>query len=62
MVAGIPAAALGASLGLVPAILVSAALTAVSYVIFAAFSAVVYLRLRELGEGTAPTEVAAEID
>ena len=58
---GVPLMVAGAGLGLVPTILVSAALTAFAYVVFAAFSAVVYLRLRELREGVGAAQIAAEI-
>lgn len=61
MAVGIPVSVMGASLGLLPAILISAALTAFTYIIFAAFSAVVYVRLRELNEGASTAQIAAEI-
>ncbi len=61
MAVGIPVSIAAASLGLVPAILLSAAVTAFTYVIFAAFSAVVYVRLRQLNEGVAAAQIADEI-
>lgn len=61
MAVGIPLSVAAAGLGVVPAVLVGAALTAFAYVVFAAFSAVVYLRLRELREGADAAQVAGEI-
>jgi hypothetical protein len=59
LVIGLPAAAAAEGLGTMPAIRFGAALTALAYVVFATFSAVVYLRLRALRDGLTPAEVAA---
>jgi hypothetical protein len=46
----------------VPAFLSEAFLAAFSYVLGAAFTAAVYLRLRELRDGLSPGEIAASIE
>jgi hypothetical protein len=50
-----------AGLGTVPSVLLAAVLTAAGYVVFATFSATVYLRLRALREGLSPADIAATI-
>jgi hypothetical protein len=59
---GLPLAYAAEGFGALFAILASAALTAIGYVVFATFSTVVYLRLRELREGAKPADVAREVD
>lgn len=61
MVVGLPLAIAAAHLGLVPAILANALLTAIGYTVFATFTTEVYLRLRLLRDGAGPAAVAAEV-
>lgn len=62
LLAGMPFLLAAASLGTLPGILADATLAALGYSLLAAFSAVVYLRLRALREGLAPEDIAATID
>jgi len=61
LLVGIPAGVLAGTLGPVPAFLSEAFFAALGYLLGAAFTAAVYLRLRQLQDGVSTAEIAATV-